>query len=153
MDILKTSALQFGVLTAIEMIAAALIYIPVASLADKLERKPFVIITFIFFSIFPLVLYFSKNYFMLVIAFIIRGLKEFGEPTRKALIADFCPPHAMARTFGLYYFIRDFIVAFAAFLGGWLWKQSPELNLFAATGFGVAGTLFFIFFGKGAERG
>lgn len=153
MDILKTSAVEFGVLTAIEMIAAALVYIPVASFADKLERKPFVVITFIFFSAFPLVLYFSNNYFMLVIAFIIRGLKEFGEPTRKALIADFCPPHAMARTFGLYYFIRDSIVAFAAFLGGWLWKQSPELNLFAATGFGIAGTLFFILFGKGADRG
>lgn len=85
----------------------------------------------------------------MIVAFIIRGLKEFGEPTRKAMITDFCPPKSKARTFGLYYFVRDFTVSFAAFLGGWLWMQSPEMNLLAAAGFGMIGTLFFIFFGKG----
>jgi hypothetical protein len=50
--------------------------------------------------------------------------------------------------FGMYYFTRDFIVSFAALAGGLLWKQNPELNLFSATIFGIAGTLFFIFYGK-----
>ena len=151
MDELHVTATRFGLLTAIEMTVAALVYIPVAGFADKLERKPFVAITFIFFTIFPLMLYFSKSFLMLVAAFIIRGLKEFGEPTRKALIADFCPQHSKARTFGLYYFIRDFTVAFAAFAGGWLWKQSPELNLFASAAFGAAGTVYFVLFGKEAK--
>jgi len=94
------------------------------------------------------VLFFSKSFTALIIAFIVRGLKEFGEPTRKAVILDYCPIHAKARAFGLYYFIRDFIVSFAAFLGGWLWKQNPAVNLFSAFTFGVIGTLLFIFFGK-----
>jgi MFS family permease len=151
LDIIKISPVKFGVLTAIEMITALLVYIPVANYSDKLERKPFVTITFILFTVFPVILYFSKNYFALIIAFIIRGLKEFGEPTRKAMITDLCPEKIKARTFGMYYFVRDFIVSFAAFFGGWLWNQKPELNLFTATGFGILGTLFSIFLGKGTK--
>jgi MFS family permease len=149
LDIIKVSPEQFGLLTAIEMITAALIYIPVASFSDRTERKPFVVITFIFFTIFPVMLYFSKSFVALIIAFIIRGLKEFGEPTRKAIILDLCPKDAKARGYGLYYFVRDFIVSFAAFLGGFIWRQSPAFNLFTAAAFGVAGTLIFVFYGKG----
>lgn len=152
LDFVKISPEQFGILTAIEMITAALIYIPVASFSDRLERKPFIVITFIFFSIFPLFLYFSTSYLLLIFAFIIRGLKEFGEPTRKAMIMDLSVKNAEARSFGLYYFIRDFIVSFAAFAGGFLWKISPSLNLFTAVAAGVIGTLFFAFFGRGTDK-
>lgn len=144
------TAVQFGYLTAIEMTASALIYIPVAGFADKLEKKPFIIITFIFFTIFPVILYFSKTFLMLVLAFIIRGLKEFGEPTRKALILELSDKSIQSTSFGLYYFIRDGIVAFAGFLGGVLWMKSPELNLFAAAAFGLIGTIYFALFGKSA---
>jgi len=37
-----------------------------------------------------------------MVAFIVRGLKEFGEPTREALIMDLAPEEAKARTFGTY---------------------------------------------------
>ena len=73
------SAIQFGALTTIEMATAIIIYIPVATLADKGGKKPFVVATFLFFSVFPLVLYFSRSFWWLVAAFIVRGLKEFGE--------------------------------------------------------------------------
>ncbi len=152
LDIVRVSPEQFGVLTAVEMITAALIYIPVASFSDKVERKPFVVITFIFFSIFPLFLYFSTSYLLLIFAFLIRGLKEFGEPTRKAMIIELSVKNAEARSFGLYYFVRDFVVSFAAFLGGFLWKISPAFNLYTAAATGIAGTLFFVFFGKGTEK-
>ncbi|MBP7334001.1 MAG: MFS transporter, partial [Candidatus Cloacimonas sp.] len=90
----KINELQFGILTTIEMVTAMLIYIPVAYLADKSTRKPFVAITFANFTIFPLVLLISHSFSAMVIAFIIRGLKEFGEPTRKALIMDLAPEDA-----------------------------------------------------------
>ncbi|PKN72385.1 MAG: MFS transporter [Candidatus Cloacimonetes bacterium HGW-Cloacimonetes-3] len=138
------SELRFGVLTAIEMVTAMLIYIPVAYLADKSTRKPYVAITFMNFTLFPLVLLFSKTFAVLVIAFIIRGLKEFGEPTRKAMIMDMAPEGAKASTFGTYYLIRDVIVSIAAFGGAWLWLKSPQLNFSIAAGFGVLGTLYFI---------
>jgi len=144
LDVVKISPGKFGILTAVEMMTAALIYIPVAIFSDKIERKPFVVITFIFFTLFPVILFFSKSFFALIIAFVIRGLKEFGEPTRKAIILDLSHTASKARGFGLYYFIRDSFVSLAAFPGGWLWMQSPSLNLFTAAAFGLAGTLIYI---------
>jgi MFS family permease len=152
LNYIKVSPEQFGILSVVEMITAVLIYIPVASFSDRLERKPFVAVTFIFFTFFPVILYFSGNYLLLILAFVIRGLKEFGEPTRKAMILDLSVKDAEALTFGLYYFIRDMIVSVAAFIGGFLWTVSPGLNLFTAAAAGAVGTLYFVFFGKGTER-
>jgi MFS family permease len=163
--------LQFGLLTAIEMATAMLVYIPVAYLADRTSKKPFVVMTFIFFTCFPLVLMASRSFSMMVVAFIIRGLKEFGEPTRKALIMDLAPDGRKAATFGLYYLIRDVIVSLAAFSGALLWDAStarflvdnftftrgilpifnsiasPQTTFLVAFGFGLAGTAWFAAFG------
>lgn len=151
MNVLQKGALEFGWLTAIEMGTAMVLYIPVAYFSDQAERKPYVLITFGFFTLFPAVLYFSHSTAMLVFAFFIRGLKEFGEPTRKALIVDLAVPDAKARTVGTYYFIRDTIVSAAALLGGLLWKISPSVNLWTAFAFGIAGTIYFGIWGKGSE--
>ncbi|HOD18573.1 MAG TPA: MFS transporter [Candidatus Cloacimonadota bacterium] len=140
----KLNSMQFGVLTAIEMVTAMLIYIPVAYLADRGSRKPYIAITFFNFTIFPFFLSFCHSFTMFVIAFIIRGLKEFGEPTRKSLILALAPEGAKASTFGTYYLIRDVIVSIAAFGGAWLWKASPQINFYAASAFGLLGTLYFI---------
>jgi|GEM_PF-5530310 Arabinose efflux permease len=48
------TALQFGVLTTIEMVTAMLVYIPVANLSDKYGKKRFVLITFGFLPHFRL---------------------------------------------------------------------------------------------------
>jgi MFS family permease len=145
------NALQFGILRAVEMTTAVLVYIPVAYLADRGTKKPFVVITFIFFALFPLALWFSRSFELLVLAFILRGLKEFGEPTRKALIMDLAPEDNKAGAFGLYYLVRDTIVTVAALGGAFLWKASPELNLFTAFAFGVMGTIWFAW--KGQDQG
>jgi MFS family permease len=145
---LSFSPFQFGILTTIEMGTAVLIYIPVAYFADRTTKKPFVIITFVFFSVFPLFLIFAKSFPLLILAFIIRGLKEFGEPTRKALIMDLAPEDAKARTFGTYYLLRDIVVSLAALSSAYLWNISPETNFLVACGFGVCGTVWFALFGK-----
>ena len=142
------SALQFGVLTTIEMATAVLVYIPVAYLADRTTKKPFVTITFVFFTLFPLVLWYSRSFEWLMLAFFLRGLKEFGEPTRKALIMDLAPDRCKAGMFGLYYLIRDVVVSIAAFGGAFLWQASPQANFMTAFVFGVIGTLGFAIFGR-----
>lgn len=172
----KITPLQFGLLTTVEMITAMLVYIPVAYLADKSTKKPFVVVTFIFFTVFPLVLIVAQSFWVMVIAFVIRGLKEFGEPTRKALIMDLAPDGRKAATFGVYYLVRDIIVSIAAFGGAFLWDAStaklifdtigighsllpffnsvtsPATNFLAAFGFGLAGTLYFVLFGQDLGR-
>ncbi|MEW6674288.1 MAG: MFS transporter [Thermodesulfobacteriota bacterium] len=142
------SAVQFGLLTAIEMATAVLVYIPVGYLADRGAKKPFVLITFVFFTLFPLALMFSRSFEWLIAAFILRGLKEFGEPTRKALIMDLAPDHCKAGMFGLYYLIRDIFVSLAALGGAFLWQISPATNLIAAFVFGIIGTVGFALFGR-----
>ncbi len=144
---------KFGYLTAIEMATALLVYIPVAFLSDKFSKKPFVVITFVFFTIFPIVLYYTAASFkLLIIAFIVRGLKEFGEPTRKALILDLSQEEYKASTFGVYYLIRDVIVSIAAYSSALLWNADPAVNFFVAAGFGALGTIFFAIFGKNKLR-
>ncbi|HBA83143.1 MAG TPA: MFS transporter [Verrucomicrobia bacterium] len=142
------SAFEFGVLSSIEMATAILVYIPVAWLADRTSKKPFVAMTFVFFTLFPLALLFSQSFWTLAAVFVLRGLKEFGEPTRKALIMDLAPEGQKASMFGLYYLLRDIVVSVAAFGGAFLWQVSPAVNFLAAFGFGAAGTLWFVFFGK-----
>jgi MFS family permease len=137
------SAFQFGWLSALEQITAVLCYIPVAHYADRFSKKPFVVTTFVFFTLFPLALLYSQSLALLIPAFVLRGLKEFGEPTRKALIMDLAPEDRKAAMFGLYYLLRDVIVSFAAFGGALLWAIRPELNLLVAFGFGIIGTVWF----------
>lgn len=142
------SELTFGWLSAIENITAVLVYVPVAYMADRFGKKPFVLITFAFFTCFPLALMHAHSLGPLIAAFVLRGLKEFGEPTRKALIMDLAPEGRKAAMFGLYYLVRDVLVAFAAFGGALLWQISPELNLMVAFCFGVLGTLWFAWRGR-----
>ena len=142
------TAVQFGLLTTIEMTTAVLVYIPVAYLADRSTKKPFVLMTFVFFTLFPLALLYSRSLEWLIAAFILRGLKEFGEPTRKALIMDLSPDNCKAGMFGLYYLIRDVFVAVAALGGAFLWQINPQTNLITAFVFGIIGTVGFAVFGR-----
>ncbi len=137
------NAQQFGVLVAIEMVTALLCYIPVAHLADKYGRRPFVLATFIFFALFPVSLLWASNFGWLAVAFAVRGLKEFGEPARKALIIGEASPALRSRTYGAYYLIRDCVVTSGSFLGAWLWSISPQANFIGAAVCGGLGALWF----------
>ncbi len=142
------SGFGFGILTTVEMVVAICVYIPVAYFADRGGKKPFVLATFAFFTIFPLVLMFSHSFWPLVGAFVVRGLKEFGEPTRKSLILDLAPEGRQAATFGAYYLARDVVVSLGAFSGALLWELGPEVNFLSAFGFGLAGLLWFAWRGR-----
>ncbi len=142
------SGFGFGILTTVEMVVAICIYIPVAYFADRGGKKPFVVATFAFFTAFPLILLFSRSFWPLVAAFVVRGLKEFGEPTRKSLILDLAPENRQAATFGAYYLARDVVVSVGAFSGALLWELGPEVNFLSAFGFGLAGLLWFAWRGR-----
>ena len=143
MNILSTSALEFGWLTGIQMVASMIFYIPLARVADRFERKPLVLLTFLFFATFPLAVVLSHSFGWLVVAFVIGGLREMGEPARKALIVDLALAPIRARTVGLYYLIRGLIVFPASLVGGWLWTIRPELPFYAAFAIGILGVLVY----------
>ena len=144
MDYIGVSGAQVGVLTAIEMLAATLCIIPTSHFADKYRREPFVIATFVMFTLFPISLLMSRSFSALVIAFTIRGLKEFGDTSRKALIIGYSDPERRGQMIGAYYLVRDLVVSSGAILGAYLWNLGPALNFLGAAAIGAAGTIFYI---------
>lgn len=140
-DVLGASAARFGWLTSVQMVAATLVYIPLAKMSDRMNRKPFVLLTFGFFALFPLVLVLSSDSVWLTVAFVVAGLRETGEPARKALIVDLASAGARGRAVGLYYLVRGLAVFPASLIGGWLWTLDRRLPFYAAFAVGVAGCL------------
>jgi MFS family permease len=144
MDYIGVSGQQVGVLTAVEMAAAMLCIIPASHYADRHGREPFVVVTFIMFTLFPISLLISRSFPALVIAFVIRGLKEFGDTSRKALIIGYSDSERRGQMVGAYYLVRDLIVSTGAILGAYLWKLGPALNFLGAAALGVTGTIFYV---------
>ena len=137
------SAARFGTLIAIQMTTSILVYIPAGKLADRMGRKPFVIVTFISFALFPIAVILAPNFGLLIIAFIIGGLREIGEPARKAMIVDFSKETVRARSVGLYYLVRSLSITPAAAIGGLLWSFNPRAPFVTAGVLGVIGTIVF----------
>src|SRR5467141_4002407 len=149
MDYVGVSAKEIGVLTTVEMLAAALCIIPASHYADRYGREPFVIVTFIMFALFPISLLVARgfpsySFILLVVAFIIRGFKEFGDTSRKALIIGYCDPARCGQMVGAYYLVRDLIVSVAAIFGAYLWSVNPNVNFLGAAAVGIVGTIFYI---------
>jgi MFS family permease len=144
MDYVGATGRQVGLLTTIEMLAAILCIIPASHYADKRRREPFVIMTFVMFTLFPIALLFSRSFAGLTIAFFVRGLKEFGDTSRKALIVSYSEPQRRGQMIGAYYLVRDVIVSAGAVVGAYLWTRSPAANFLGATAFGIAGTIFYM---------
>jgi MFS family permease len=142
-NVIGISAPAYGVLVAVQMTTAIVSYIPVARFADRMGRKPFVMATFVAFAFFPVSVVLARDFATLVAAFVVGGLREIGEPARKALIVDLAAPSLRARSVGLYYLIRSLTIAPAAFIGGLLWEVTPALPFWMAGLIGLVGVVVF----------
>jgi MFS family permease len=134
----------FGVAVAVQSLTSILVYIPAARIARYTGKKPFVAATFVAFTLFPLAIESSPSFGWLLAAFVVGGLREIGEPARKALIIDLAEPEVRARVVGLYYLGRSVAIAPAAFIGGLLWKVSPALPFYVAALAGAIGVIVFM---------
>ena len=142
-NVIGISAPAYGALIAVQATTAIVSYIPAAHLADRFGRKPFVIATFVAFAAFPIAVVLAHDFATLVAAFVVGGLREVGEPARKAMIVDLVRPSLRARSIGLYYLIRSVTIAPAAFIGGVLWSISPALPFWMAGAIGLTGVVVF----------
>jgi MFS family permease len=139
-EVVRVSPAQFGVLVAVLTATSILSYLPAAAFAERVERKPFVVLTCVFFTLFPVAVLSATSFPQLLGAYVLGGLREIGEPARKSLIVDLADETARGRTVGVYYAIRGFAVAGAAAIGGVLWSLRPALTFLAAGALGVLGT-------------
>ena len=142
-NVVGVSTAQYGALVAIQMATAIVVYIPAARIADRVGRKPFVVATFICFALFPIAVAFATGFWTLAGAFVLGGLREIGEPSRKAMIVDFAEPHLRARSVGLYYLVRSLSITPAAAIGGALYTLAPRAPFLLAGAIGLVGVAVF----------
>jgi MFS family permease len=142
-QVVGISAPRFGALVSVQMVSSMVVYVPAASLARRIGRKPLVVATFVAFALFPLSVIAATSFAGLVLAFVVGGLRETGEPARKAVIVDLADPTRRGRTTGLYYLLRSLAITPAAIVGGALWSVRPELPFLVAGAFGLLGALVF----------
>jgi len=142
-NIARVTIPRYGILVAVQLATAIVVYIPSAKMADRLGRRPFVIATFLCFALFPVAVVLASNFGWLVYAFIIGGLREIGEPSRKAMIVDLAQLNTRARTVGLYYLVRSLSITPASAIGGVLWRIRPQTPFFVAGIIGIVGTALF----------
>jgi len=95
------------------------------------------------FALFPVAVVFANSFAWLVGAFVIGGLREIGEPSRKAMIVDFADAQTRARTVGLYYLVRSLSITPASAIGGLLWGIRPQIPFLGAGLIGIVGTFLF----------
>jgi hypothetical protein len=143
-NVLGLSATTFGALVALRMATSILVYLPVATLADRQGRTPFVVASFVCFALFPLLLATAQGTAGLVAAFVCAGLREIGEPARKAMIVDLAEAAQRGRMVGAYYFTRGLVVMPASLIGGLLWQLAPQTPFFVAAGICFLGVILMV---------
>jgi len=143
-----------GTLMFLMALTALVTYIPMAKWIDRSSSpKPFIGLTFLLFSIFPICLVLLPRaagalglpvMAGLVATFVLNGLRELGEPARKALITTGFAPEIRARAVGIYWGVRSFAFFPAPIVAALLWSWiGPDATFLIGGGIGLAGTAFF----------
>ena len=148
--VLLRSEEEWGFLLALTSFTALVTYIPVGKLVDRAASpKPYIGLTFLLFALFPINLVWLPRSGLpvmaaLAIVFVLNGLRELGEPARKALIASAFPKETRARAIGLYWGLRSFAFCPAPLIAALLWRHlGPEQTFLLGGAIGLLGTAWF----------
>ena len=162
-DPAEGTALYASVLLTIQAVTNVILYVVVGPLASRegLGKKPYIGLTIMFFALFPIALIVfghTLGAFGLMLAFVVGGFREIGDPARKAMIADLVPPETRTQAIGLYWSVRSLSVMWASPVGALLWIAGnrasdgigPAATFLTAGVVGLLGAaLFFMRFGRG----
>jgi hypothetical protein len=143
-----------GLLLTIMATTALATYVPMAKWIDRsTSPRPFIGLTFLLFSLFPICLVLLPRacaalglpvMLGLVVTYILNGLRELGEPARKALISSGFEPSVRARAIGLYWGVRAFAFCPAPLVAAYLWTTiGPDLTFLIGGAIGLMGTAWF----------
>ena len=158
----RGTAVYQSVLLSIQALTNIVLYVVIGPLASRegLAKKPYIGLTFLFFALFPISLIVLGRTFGpvgLMLAFVVGGLRELGEPARKAMIADLVPAEVRTQAIGMYWSTRSAAVMWASPVGAALWVlgdhwragAGPTLTFLGAGLLGLIGaTTFFARFGR-----
>ncbi|MGH7730148.1 MAG: MFS transporter [Candidatus Eiseniibacteriota bacterium] len=144
LDHLHAGPMRYGGWIGLQMAVSIASYFPGAWLADRFGPRLPVAITFAMFAASPLMVALASGYASLTLAFVVAGLRELGEPARKAMIVDAAPADARAQTVGAYYLARSVLIIPAGIAGGLLWLRHPEMPFWMAGAIGAVGVVYFL---------
>lgn len=168
----KDAVATWGGLWSLNNFVSGVSYVPMGAAASKpsFGKKPYIGVTFFFFASFPAVLagvgYLAVSGIVphaavvpvMAVAFIFMGLRELGEPARKAMIVDLIPPGQKTQAIGIYWSARSVAVMLAPLVGGLIWLgvnratghdladatgPGPYAMLLASSLFGTAGVIYY----------
>ena len=83
-NIVGLGTARFGFLVGVQTVTAIAVYIPAARIADRTGRKPFVVATFLAFSLFPIAIISAHGFASLILAFVVGGLRCHEQPRTNA---------------------------------------------------------------------
>jgi MFS family permease len=153
LNVLGVTPAFYGGLIAFQMTTALLTYLPVGAIVEKGHHRPFIGLTFVFFTLVPACLALAHGKVSLVIAFFVYGLREIGEPARKSLITSLFPVEYRARGVGLYWGWRAFAICPAPVVGALVWQAfGPRALLWTAFGIGLVGSGLYVAFAARERR-
>ena len=149
--VLGRSAAEYGALASLTALTSLVLYIPMGKWIDRAgSARPFIGVTFGLFALFPFALVLLPKSGLpvmtaLAIVFVLNGLREVGEPARKAAITTGLPAEIRARAVGLYWGIRSFCFFPAPLVSWWLWTRAgPEATFLCGGAIGVLGVVWFV---------
>ena len=172
----------YGGMLIVSQVTSALTYLPMGAIASRpgFGKRPYIGWTFFFFASFPAV--FALTGWLasagavpaggiiplLGVAFVFMGMREIGEPARKAMIVDLIPPAQKTQLIGLYWSARSVSVMLAPILGAGVWVGAnllagrgagdpsgpgPYAMLLASSLLGASGVVYYYLrFGRGVAR-
>lgn len=145
--------LAIPVLYLIYNVVASFISLPFGKLADRINRKPVLMLSFFFWLLTCAVLIYLKNPAGIAAAFIFYGLHLGAiEPVQKVLVSELAKPELRASTLGSFQMVTGMAALPASLIAGLLWDK---INIAAPLYFSAALTLtamFLLFFVKEKKR-
>jgi len=137
----KEAAAIYGTMLIISQVTSAITYLPMGAVASKpgFGKRPYIGLTFFFFASFPAVLaamgWLSLSKAIpgsvvavaMAVAFVFMGMREIGEPARKAMIVDLIQPEIKTQAIGIYWAARSVAVMLAPIVGGLIWIAANVL--------------------------
>jgi MFS family permease len=154
----EAAAFYVAVLLSVMNATSLALYLPIGWLASKpgAAKKPFIGLTFVCFALFPLSLVLlgpTLGAWGLVLAFVLGGLREIGEPARKAMVTELAPAEFRTQAIGVYWSVRSVGILLAPLVGGAVWLLAgPDAVFWSAAVLGAAGTALFYLRFAGADR-
>jgi hypothetical protein len=137
----KAAVAMYGTMQIISQVTSAITYLPMGAVASKpgFGKRPYIGLTFFFFASFPAVLAlmgylavsgilpYAAAIVAISLAFVFAGMREIGEPARKAMIVDLIAPEHKTQAIGIYWSVRSATVMLAPIVGGAIWIAANAL--------------------------